>query len=410
MIGKLKNKAFNITILTVLITVTMQFSFIRYASYGIDKTDYGNFVLLQTVIAGLSAVLLQIPGQAFDRFYNHCKDKSEFVNEFKTILIGINGISLILITVYGTVYKRFSLEILLLLFLYFVLLNNYTLNQKVFLLNMQRNKYFYLQILESSSKFLFPIIFYFFFHTLASILYGIVIGYTVSYIVLQRYLKTYRFKFILHWEKLRHYFLFAYPIVFVSLFTWGISFSDRYFIDYFLSTEDVAVYSLLAMVAGVGQIVGQVYFMYAEPKILKHYAKNRDQTHRMINAYIFKLIIVFVFLSIIAMVLPKFFYTILIEKNIIFTPYYFHTMMILLVAMFVNILHVAYHMHLKLLNRLDILAYIFFAALIINLTGNLFIPTYGIIAAALATLLAYLVIFVLQIFAVSRLKTEKRYV
>ena len=396
------NKDFQITIFTVIITVTMQFLFIRYASYSIAKVDYGNFVLLQTFIAGLSAIFLQIPGQAFDRFYNKSKDKLVFINEFRTILIGINILSLILVALYSFIYDKFSLEILIVLFIYFVLLNNYALNQKIFLLNMDRGKYFYLKILETASKFIFPIIFYYYFQALESILYGIVVGYLFSYTILHIFLKEYKYSFVMKWNNLKKYFLFAYPIMFVSIFTWGISFSDRYFIDYFLTTEDVAIYSLLAMVAGIGSIVGQIYFMYAEPKILKRFEENSDATHKMINAYIIKLIIVFGALGLIAMVLPKFFYTILLEKEIVYDPYYFNTMMILLVAMFVNILHVAHHMHLKLIKRLDVLAYIFLVAFVINLVGNLLIKEYGIMAAALATLIAYIIIFILQIVYISR--------
>ena len=120
MIHRIKNKDFTITIFTVITTVAMQFLFIRYASYGISKVDYGNFVLLQTLIAGLSAVLLQIPGQSFDRFYNQSNNKLEFVNEFRTILFAINAISLVLIAVYGMIYTKFSFEVLFLLFVYFV--------------------------------------------------------------------------------------------------------------------------------------------------------------------------------------------------------------------------------------------------------------------------------------------------
>lgn len=54
------NKGILLTFNTVFFTVLFQFIFIRYASYEIDKEIYGNFVLLQTLIAGLSTVLLQI--------------------------------------------------------------------------------------------------------------------------------------------------------------------------------------------------------------------------------------------------------------------------------------------------------------------------------------------------------------
>ena len=398
----LKNRDFNITIATVVITVVLQFLFIRYASYGIAKVDYGNFVLLQTLIAGLSAMFLQIPGQAFDRFYNQQTDKVMFVNEFRTMLIGINALSIFIIILYGFIYSKFSFEVLAIMFLYFVLLNNYALNQKVFLLNMQRGKYFYLKVLEASSKFLFPIVAYFYYQTLESLLVGIVVGYLFSYAVLIYFLKGYPYTLVFKWDNLKKYFLFAYPVVFVSIFTWGISFSDRYFIDYYMTTEDVAVYSLLAMVAAIGAIVGQVYFMYAEPKILKLYEEDPHATFAMIGGYLKKLTMVFAFMSLVAVLLPKGIYTILLEKEVVYNDYYFQTMMILLVATFINILHIAHHMYLKLLKRLDILAYVLFVALVVNLIGNMFIAKYGIMAAAISTLLAYITILVLQMVYVSR--------
>ena len=402
------SKEFNLSILTVVITISMQFMFIRYSSYYISKVDYGNFVLLQTLIAGLSATLLQIPGQSFDRFYNTSKNKLLFINEFRSILVFVNVIGLLLIVLYGTIYNKFSIEILSVLFVYFVVSNNYALNQKIFLLNLQRKKFFYIKILEASSKFLFPIIFYYFLHSLISIIYGMIVGYMISYLLLLIFLKDYKYKFIIQWRNLKKYFIFAYPIIFVSIFTWGISFSDRYFIDYYLSTKDVAIYSLLAIVAGVGQVVGQVYFMYAEPKILKRYEEDAHETSRMINSYILKLFLVFVVLGLIASVLPKIIYTILLEKDIIYNEYYFHTMIILLFATFLNILHIAHHMHLKLAKRLNILAYIFLIGLIVNLIGNLFIARYGIMAAAISTLVAYSVILIAQILYVWKIMPFQR--
>jgi len=402
LIDKLKNRDFLITVATVLFSVSLQFVFIRYSSYGIEKNDFGNYVLLQTLIAALSATLLQIPSQAFDRFYNQAKDKTEFVNEFRTILMGINIVSLILIIAYGFVIKKFTTETLFILFVYFALLNNYALNQKVFLLELERSKYFYLQILEACSKFLFPIFAYILFHTMISLFLGILLGYALSYGLLLHFLKEYPYRIVMHLPNLKKYFNFAYPILFVSMFTWGISFSDRYFIDYFLSTKDVAIYSLLAMVAGIGQIVGQIYFMYVEPKILKEYEIDPIQTFRNIEKYLKNLALVFSILTLIAFIVPKEIYLLLLEKDLVYSSYYFSTMMILLIAIFLNVIHIAHHMYLKLMKRLDVLAYIFLIALIINLIGNLFIRNYGIMAAAIATLIAYLSILIMQILFVKR--------
>lgn len=396
--SKFNNRDLNISILTVLITVIMQFLFIRYASYDISKIDYGNFVLLQTAIAGLSALFLQIPGQAFDRFYNTALNKHNFINEFRTLLIGVNILSIPLLILYGIVFEKFSAEILIVLFFTFTFMNNYTLNQKVFLLNMDRTRYFYLKVAEAGAKFLFPMAFYIYYQSLESLLYGIMIGYSLAYTLLWIFLKDNPFSITIHPENLKKYLAFAYPVIFLSVVTWGISFSDRYFIEYFLSTKDVAIYSLLAMVAGVGQIIGQIYFMYIEPKILKGYEEDQIKTLRDLSKYLKNLLFVFTILTLIAFLLPKQIYTILLEKEIVNNSYYFTTMMILLVAIFLNIFHIAHHMYFKLFKRLDLLAYIYLTALIVNLTGNLFINSYGIIAAAISTISAYLTIIVLQIF------------
>ena len=81
------DKNLTITFLTVAIPILMQFIYIRYISYNVEKEIYGNFVLLQTIIVALSYIFIQIPSQAYDRFYNTTKNKIEFVNEFRTILI-----------------------------------------------------------------------------------------------------------------------------------------------------------------------------------------------------------------------------------------------------------------------------------------------------------------------------------
>ena len=160
---KLKNNGVTLSIITVFVSTLLQFLFIRYASYEIDKEIYGNFVLLQTLIAGLSTILLQVPGQAFDRFYNESDDKTNFINQFRTYLIFINLLSLLIIYIYGLFINKFSSEILFLIFILFFLLNTYGLNQKIYLLNLERKRYMYLKILEASSKFLTPIVFYFYF-------------------------------------------------------------------------------------------------------------------------------------------------------------------------------------------------------------------------------------------------------
>ena len=60
-------------------------------------------------------------------------------------------------------------------------------------------------------------------------------------------------------------------------------------------------------------------------------------------------------------------------------------------------------MYLNLFKKLNILSYIYLIAFIVNIIGNLFIKDYGIIAAAISTLISYLVIIGLQMIYISKL-------
>lgn len=397
------NKELLITILTVLVPISLQLIFIRYVSYNVEKDIYGNFVLIQTLIMALSYIFLQIPSQAYNRFYNTAKDKNSFVNEFRTLLIFINILSLGIILLYGSIMGRFSYEVLFLIFIYFLILNNYTFNQQIFLLSLERNKYFILKSLEASAKFLFPIIFYMYFDSLEAFLYGIVSGYIFSFLFLNSYLKEHKFNFILKFENLKKYFIFAYPILFVSIFSWGISFSDRYFIDYFMSSSDVAIYAILAQVAGMGQVLGQIYSMYVNPKVLKMYEINKNSSLQYLKKSILTLSTIFGILGIIIFFIPSFIYEILIESDVINDKLNYYTFLILVFSIFFTLIQTALSMYLTLFKRLQILGYIYAFAFIFNIVGNLFIEKYGIIAASVSTLLAYVIILFLQLIYIKRI-------
>jgi len=304
---------------------------------------------------------------------------------------------------------KFSFDILFMMFVYFLLLNNYTFNQKIFLLNLERKRFFYLKLLEAFAKFISPILLYFYFHTLFSFLLGLVVGYIISFIFMMQYMKSYPFKININIKNYKKYFLFAYPIVFVSIFSWGISFSDRYFIEYLIGTKDVAIYAILAQVAGIGQIIGQIYSMYVNPKVLKMYEEDEVKGINYLNIMLKKLFIVFVLLSFVVYIIPRDIYAILLEKSLIEQSYYFWTFFILVIGIFMTVFQTALSMHLTLLKKLHILAYINGIAFFLNLIGNLFIKEYGIIAAAISTLVAYVVLNLGQVIFISKLNPLKYY-
>ena len=223
-------------------------------------------------------------------------------------------------------------------------------------------------------------------------------------------MKDHKFNFTVNLHNLKKYFLFAYPIIFISIFTWGISFSDRYFIEYLIGTGEVETYALLAQVAGMGQIIGQIYTLYVYPHALKLFESDTKKTFEYISKMLKRLKFTFILLSVIAYFLPRQIYTVLLDGKIIHQEYYFNTFFILLIGIFTTVLQTAYSMYLNLFKRLDILSYIYLIALIINISINyIYIKEYGILAASIATLASYLIILLAQIFYVQTIKKTMLY-
>ena len=382
--------------------MVMQLIYIRYVSYSIDKMIYGEFVLLQSLIVALSYVLLQIPTQAYKRFYNSAENKHEFISEFQTLVIFINLFSVVLVALYGFFFTRFDFNVMASVVVYFWLLSYFSLNRQLFLLNMERLRYLTLQILEAAAKFIIPIIVYSIYGSLESLLFGIVLGYILSVVVLRRFLRGVNFKFYINLGNLRRYLVFAYPMLFVSFFSWGITFSDRYFIDYYLTSREVAIYSILATVAGLGTVIGQIYSTYVNPQVLRDYEENKYKALRYLKQSLIILTVTFIVFGLIAVIMPQFIWTIFIESEVLDNQTNLLTLYILMASVFLTVLQTALSMYLTLLKKLKVLVMIYAIAFVTNLIGNIFIQDYGIIAAAVSTITAYLIILVIQFIYIKR--------
>jgi len=400
------NKSFLITILTVIFPILLQLVYIRYVSYHIDKNDFGDFVILSTFVVALSQIFLSIPSQSFMRFY-HMSEKIIFINEFRTYLIGVNTLSILFIYFLYLFYgDRFDTIIYILIYIYFAISNNYSLNQQIFLLNIDRKKYLVLKGIEALAKFIFPVIGYYLYQTLESFLIGLVLGYTLSFIVISFFLKEYPFKIEFNIANQKKYFLYAYPIIFSAIFSWSISFSDRYFIDYYVGTKDVAIYAILATFAGFAQVLGMIYTIYVNPIVLKEYEKDEKVGLDLLKNYLFKFLYFNIFAIIIVMLLPINLFTLFIEESVICNKNYYMTFILLVIGIFLSVFQTAMSLYFILLKRLGVHAKIFIAASIVNFILNFYVIKFGIIAAAASTLLAYLIINVLVVFWLRYLRKE----
>jgi len=384
-----------ISILTVLLPLIFQLAYIKYISYNVNQNIYGDFILLSSFVILLTQVFLSLLMQAFGRFY-HASKKIDFINEFRTYLIIVNVLSLLVFYIFYLFYGvRFEIKIYLFIYLLFILSNSYALNQQLFLLNLERKKYFILKIFEGSAKFIVPIIGYYYFPTLNGLVAGIVVGYLISFSLIASFLKEYPFKITFNLVNHKKYFKYAYPMIFTALSSWSISFSDRYFIDYFLDTKEVAVYSLLSQLAGFAQIAGMIYATYVVPKVLSMYNSDQMQAYRLLRKYLKDFVLSLIVLFIIFLLLPKELFVIFVKKDIIADSYYSSVLTILVLSVFLTILQTAVSLYFVLFKKLFIYAVFFIIAAFINIIINFSISEYGIIAAAYSTVISYGVLNIL---------------
>ena len=386
------NKSLIITVFTVAIPALLQLLYIRYVSYEVDPNIFGNFVLLVTFASAMSAIFLTIPATAFTRFFNEANSRVSHINEFRSLMLPINIVSSIAVIAYSFLMPQFDFYTLLLVYLFILLQNNTSLNRQVILQSLERKKYFFVTLLEKSSKFIFPILFFYFYRSLNSLLEGLVVGSIVLTILLTFYNKKYKFKFIFHVKRLKKYFFYAYPIIFTSVFSWIIVFSDRYFINYYLDPDSVGIYALLAQVAAFTSLLNSVFSMYVNPIIYKLYSQDKNAGIKKLISYIWLLLGATILLLIVVLSIPKTYFSILLNPEVVENNYI--TLLVLVVGSIFSVIQNALSLFFTLLKRLHILGYFWFFAAVLNLFGNTMIQDYGMIAAAISTCLAYLFVVI----------------
>ena len=381
----MKNKNLTIVVLTVFLPLFIRLFFLKYISNELDPSVYGKIVLIEIYIYGVTSILNSVLYQAYNRFYNS-SIKDKFINEFRSYVLIINLLSCIFLTSVGVVYN-YNLFLIFLICVYACSMNNYLFFQNIYFINLQRKKFLFIKLIEASIKFLLPIISIYLFKTVESFLAGIVLGFVLANIIFKLFLKLESFKFKVERNNLLKYLTFGFPIIFTSMFSWSISFIDRIFLEAMISISIVGTYSILSQLSGFAQVIGSIYSTYINPVIFKNYSINKKKTFINLNNYLKKL-------SIICLLC----FALIISDKIIQNSSYYYSFLVLVFGIFLSIFQTALSMYFILIERLDIYSKIFGLAAVINFILNFFIYKYGVIAAAISTASAYLVINLLILF------------
>ncbi|MFL2495296.1 MAG: lipopolysaccharide biosynthesis protein, partial [Porticoccaceae bacterium] len=186
------------------------------------------------------------------------------------------------------------------------------------------------------------------------------------------------------------------PVIITASLSWGINFSDRYFIEFFMEKRDVAIYAILAQVAGFGSILGQIYGMYVNPIMFKKYEADRSEALLLLDKYIRYLLVVFCVCFTLVLFLPRAFFTLLVEPEVMSNDLYYYSLVILILSSFMAVAQNAFAMYFVLDKKLKIISYAYVIAFVVNFIGNFYIDSYGIIAASISTLAAFIIINLVQ--------------
>lgn len=390
------NNAFVLTVATAIIPVVFQVLYVRYASYEIDPQIFGRFTLLLTLAAVSTTIFWTIPSTAFVRYFNETTDKQTFINEFRFIQLLINILSAMLVLAYCGLDDETDFITASLLILFIIFQNNASLNKQIILQGLWRKKYFVISTLDKIFRYLFPIVLFYYFRSLNALLAGILIGSFAVNLLGIIYNQQYSYGIVCIPRKIKIYFAYGFPLIFTSLFSWTIVFSDRYFIQYFMGEASVGQYSILAQVASFSSILNIIFSMYVNPIIYKDYSENKNRAINKLFFYIRKFAMVLTAIFLIFIVTPKEFFSILINPTFIESDDNYQVFICLFLASIISVFQNSISLVFTLNKKLDALAAIWAGGAAINIIGNLFIGEYGLIAAAVSTCLSYFFILMLN--------------
>lgn len=377
------------SIFTVIIPIFIQIGFIIYVAHKVDRVHYGYFVLIQTVISGFSALLLTIPAAAFTRFYNKPGKRDRFLNEFRTLNFGISILAIVLsLLIWISGFTGFSFSEAMIIGITSSLAFSFSLKKTSVFLEVERRKTFIISVIEKVSRFIFPIILYIIFQSSMSLMLGLVLGLIILNIMTTPYCRFPKYQFSISKVRQALYFRYAWPLLFVALFSWVVSFSDRYFIDQFLTKNEVGEYSILAQFSGFMFIFGSVYTIYVNPILYKLFGSSKSLGYALFYKSIFALVLMLVCLFVLYLCLPSPIIAVFISPELMSKAGYKTVLDILVASALVSVLVTAFSLKYTLSKRLDVLATGWLLAASANLIGNFLIRDYGIIAAAYSTLMA----------------------
>ena len=172
--------------------------------------------------------------------------------------------------------------------------------------------------------------------------------------------------------------------------SWGLSWCNRYFIDYFESVESVGLFSLITGIAGMTIVISQIFTTYVNPKVLRLWELDKN----MALKFFFQALSYFAVFQITVILLGLFCANfIMFELAAVSYEKFPESSNIFVLMLLANLLmgfSVCLGLIFSLMNKMALFCNFHLVSFFINICGNFFIEDYGLLAVAISSVVAYL--------------------
>jgi O-antigen/teichoic acid export membrane protein len=371
----------------------------------LNPEQYGQYILVIVTISLISSSLFSWLNQAGVRYFEEYKKKGRFVQFTSTTLISLfASVAVIFIIWYGVtsvLNKAWPSDLIRLIQIGGVVLATQTI-------------YLFILVLLRADRKIFRYALYVLLNSLGTFLVAIclikfaglgpegillaMIAFSggISFFELIQFVRNHLIKISnFYIELLKRFASYGVPMIGVSMGALVVSVSDRYMIQYFMGTKVVGIYSATYIIAEKGiQGISSILMLAAFPVIFQTFAQRGEKETstllgRLIGIYFIALVpaifgITILSKDIVGVILGKSFREAYIILPWVAGGVFFHGLGLYFGSSF------------ELKERTKSLFWIYAIAASINIVLNIFwIPKFGILGAAYATLIAYFVYLIM---------------
>lgn len=366
----------------------------------LTPADYGLYVLANSTIALVTVIFFEWLNKSILRYFEEYKQKqclSEFISTVSNSLIGIIIIILTIWSLVVNLLRRYldSNLIILLNIGTLVILTQAGFTFTLFIRQAAQEsfKYAVRSIIRAIAKLVISVCFLYFFHAgPKGILWGITISAGSIFIwEFFAFSRKWEIKISLFSKKLlKNLLSYGLPLIGLSVAALIIVVADRYMIEFFLTTDDVGVYSAGYNLADtIIKFPAAIFLLAAYPIIIEIFEKKDEkETSLLINKI---MALYFILLT------PMIFGIAVLSKNItyILLGEGFQTSYIILPWVSAGVFCFGLTQYLykpfELKKKTKNLLYLVISTAILKIILNLFlIPKFGILGGAYSTLISYL--------------------